>query len=135
MALANIVVTRHKAVPMYWTADEVKFPWAEQLIRVFPRNAVTERKIFRAERNISSLSTPLTNSAEQNSSWTVLWFSSSVKFFRAIFLFGAMTCKWQFYLYIHYYNFGWKLISFRHLYNQDYLPKLAIYVNLSRINK
>ena len=52
----------------------MKFPCVEQLtrIRVFPRNAAMERKIFRAERNISSLSMPLTNSAEQFSSWTVL---------------------------------------------------------------
>ena len=103
-------------------------------IRVFPRNAVTEKKIFRAERNISSLSTPLTNSAEQHSSWTVLWFSSSVRFSRAIFHFGAMTCKWEFYLYILF-EFGSKLVSFRHLYSQNYLPKLPMFVNLSRINK
>ena len=55
-------------------------------IRVFPRNAVMERKILRAERNISSVSTPLINSAKQNSSMNVFWFSSSVKFVSAIFL-------------------------------------------------
>ena len=53
---------------------------------MFPRNAVMDRKILRAERNISSLSTPLINSAEQNSSMNVFWFSSSVKFVSAIFL-------------------------------------------------
>ena len=47
---------------------------------MFPRNAVMERKILRAERKISSPSTPLINSAEQTSSSYVFWFSSSVKF-------------------------------------------------------
>ena len=53
---------------------------------MFPRNAVMDRKIFMAERKISSLSTPLINSAEQKSSMNVFWFSSSVKFVSAIFL-------------------------------------------------
>ena len=53
---------------------------------MFPRNAVMDRKIFMAERKISSLSTPLINSAEQNSSMNVFWFSTSVKFVSAIFL-------------------------------------------------
>ena len=44
-----------------------------------------ERKIFSAEMKISSQSTPLKNSAEQNSYSTVL-LSSSVKFFSAIWL-------------------------------------------------
>ena len=39
-------------------------------IRVFPRNAVMERKIFSAERKIAR--NPLKNSAEQDSSSTVL---------------------------------------------------------------
>ena len=47
---------------------------------MFPRNAVMERKIFMAERKMSSLSTPLKNSAEQTSSLNVFWFSSLVKF-------------------------------------------------------
>ena len=53
---------------------------------MFPRNAVMDRKIFMAERKISSLSTLLINSTAQNSSMNVLWFSSSVKFVSAIFL-------------------------------------------------
>ena len=63
-------------------------------IRVFPRNAVMERKIFMAERKISSLSTPLINSAEQNSSMNVFWFSSSVTFVWAILICDEMRCKW-----------------------------------------
>ena len=55
-------------------------------IRVFPRSAVTEKKIFRAERKISLPSTPLINSTEQNNSKTVFLFSYSVKFVSAIFL-------------------------------------------------
>ena len=47
---------------------------------MFPRNAVMDRKIFRAEIKISSPSTPLINSAEQTSSSYVFWFLSSVKF-------------------------------------------------------
>ena len=89
-----------------WTADKVNFPCVEQLgSECSPEMQwwKDKKKIFRAERSISSLSTPLTNSAEQNSSWTVLWFSTSVKFFRVIFdplrLFGAKTWKWEFYLY------------------------------------
>ena len=49
-------------------------------IRVFPRNATREKKTFVAERKISSPCTPLVNSAEQDSSRNVFWFSSSVKF-------------------------------------------------------
>ena len=52
---------------------------------MFPRNAVMERKIFSADKKISSPSTPLRNSAEQDSSSSVL-LSSSVKFFSAIWL-------------------------------------------------
>ena len=45
---------------------------------MFPQNAEMERKIFSAEKKISSPSTPLRNSAEQDSSSSVL-LSSSVK--------------------------------------------------------
>ena len=70
-------------------------------IRVFPRNAVIERKIFRAERKMSSPSTALIwNSAEPNISLNVFWFSSSVKFASSIFLWDEMRCKWGLYLYI-----------------------------------
>ena len=55
-------------------------------IRVFPKNAAMDRKIFRAERKISSPSTPLINSTEQYSSPSVFLFSYSVKFVSAIFL-------------------------------------------------
>ena len=59
-----------------------------------------ERKIFRAERKISSPSTLLKNSAEHHSSVNVFWFSSSVKFVRAIFRCDAMRGKGGLYLYI-----------------------------------
>ena len=49
-------------------------------IRVFPRNATIEKKTFVAERKISSLCTPLVDSAEQDSSRHVFWVSSYVKF-------------------------------------------------------
>ena len=59
---------------------------------MFPRNAVKERKIFRAERKISLPSTHLINSTEQNNSKTVFFFSYSVKFVSAIFLCEAEPC-------------------------------------------
>ena len=52
-----------------------------------------ERKIFSAERKISSQSTPLKNSAEQDSSSTVL-LSFSVKFL-APFGCDATICRCQ----------------------------------------
>ena len=61
--------------------DEVKILCVGQpRIRVFPRNATIEKKTFVAERKISSPCTPLVNSAEQDSSRNIFWFSSSVKF-------------------------------------------------------
>ena len=61
-------------------------------MRRFPKNAAMDRKIFTdAKRKISSACTPLISSAEQDSSTTVFWISSSVKFVSAIFLWGAMT--------------------------------------------
>ena len=106
-----------------WTADEVKFPCAEQLgSECSPEMQWRKKNIFRAERNISSLSTPLTNSAEQNSSRTVLRFSSSVKFFRAIFLDGALTWSESF-IYTHYFNLG------ESWYNVDISTVKTIYLN------
>ena len=60
---------------------------------MFPKNAEMDRKIFRAERKISSLSTPLMNFTEQYSSLTVFLFSYSVKFVSAIFLCEAEQSK------------------------------------------
>ena len=66
----------------------MKFPCAEQLgSECSARNAAMDRKMFRAERKISSPSTPLINSGEQNTSTVVFWyFSSSVKFVSAFIL-------------------------------------------------
>ena len=47
-------------------------------IRVFPRNAAMKKNIFIAERKISSPCTTPVNSAEQDCSRDVFWFSSSV---------------------------------------------------------
>ena len=66
-------------------------------IRVFPRNAVMDRKILKVERIINSPSTSLIYSAEQNSSLKVLRrFSSSVQFVSAIFVCDELRCKWVF---------------------------------------
>ena len=62
----------------------MKFPSVGQLGSEFsPEMQQWKEKIFSAEMKISSQSTPLKNSAEQDSSSTVL-LSSSVKFFSAI---------------------------------------------------
>ena len=106
-----------------WTTDEVRFPCHGRAtrIRVFrPRNAVMERKIFMAERKVSSLSTPLINSAEQNSSMNVFWFSSSVTFVWAIFICDEMRCKWG--LFINIALLIWrKVIWFAQVYQYIYL--------------
>ena len=49
-------------------------------MRVFPRNASMDRKMFNAESNIRWLCIPPVNSAEQSSSWSVVWLASLVKF-------------------------------------------------------
>ena len=53
-------------------------------IRVFPRTAVIDRKILTIERKISSPCTSAVNSAEQDSTTIVFWFSPSVKLFSVI---------------------------------------------------
>ena len=65
-----------------WTGDEAKIlcVYRATRIRVFPRNATIEKKTFVAERKISSLCTPLVDSAEQDSSRHVFWVSCYVKF-------------------------------------------------------
>ena len=69
-----------------WTAGEVNFLSVKQLyrIRVFPRTAVIDRKMFTIDRKISSPCTSAVNSAEQDSTTIVFWFSPSVKFFSVI---------------------------------------------------
>ena len=80
---------RYRSLDGGWS--EVSLCRATKLRR-FPKNAAMDRKIFTdAKRKISSACTPLISSAEQDSSTTVFWISSSVKFVSAIFLWGAMT--------------------------------------------
>ena len=50
---------------------------------MFPRTAVIDRKMFTIDRKISSPCTSAVNSAEQDSTTIVFWFSPSVKFFSA----------------------------------------------------
>ena len=50
-----------------------------------PRTAVIDRKILTIERKISSPCTAAVNSAEQDSTTIVFWFSPSVKLFSVFF--------------------------------------------------
>ena len=61
-------------------------------MRVFPRNAVMDRKMFSTERKISCLCIPFTIAAEQNSSSYDVWPSSSVKFAVVILLQCKYVC-------------------------------------------
>ena len=51
---------------------------------MFPRTAVIDRKMFTIDRKISSPCTSAVNTAEQDSTTIVFWFSPSVKFFSVI---------------------------------------------------
>ena len=113
---------RYKSLDGRWS--EVSMCRATR-IRVFPRNAVMDRKIFRDERKISSPSTPLINSTEQYSSAIVFLFSYSVKFVGAIFLSREVRAS-----FIH--LFQLRLLRWRMMHDPC---SITIYFNLWRINK
>ena len=71
----------------------MKFPCVGQVGSDCSPEMLMERKIFRAERKMSSPSTTLINSAELNSSLNVFWFASSAKFVSAIFLCDEMRSE------------------------------------------
>ena len=67
-----------------------RLPVKGNLVRLFPKNAVIERKMFSAERNIRWLCASPVTSSEQSNSTIVFWFCSPVKFFTSI----LVECKY-----------------------------------------
>ena len=68
-----------------WTAGEVNFLCVKQLgSECFPELLQSTERLSTIDRKISSPCTVAVNSAEQDSTMIVFWFSPSVKFFSVI---------------------------------------------------
>ena len=67
-----------------WTADGAKTPCEEIRIREFPRNAVTDSREFKTERNVTWPCSSAAKPGEQNSSLNVFCCPFPVSFAVAI---------------------------------------------------
>ena len=82
---------RNRSLDGGWSEDSL---WRAIRIKVFPRKAVIDIKMFSAERTINWLCIPPINSGEQTSSKYDFCFSSSVRFVFGILFSRRDQMRW-----------------------------------------
>ena len=95
---------------------------------MFPRTAVIDRKMFTIDRKISSPCTSAVNSAEQDNTTIVFWFSPSVKCFSAI---TGLPRNYAQVSAVLIYRYGALLNCFTFYYQKLILAKCTVFTYLS----